>query len=486
MNATTSARTRAVALVAALLLAPTLGHAQTKVKSGFNLFSPQQDMEIGQQSAAQAEQQLPISRDDRAQDFVNDIGQRLAANAPGPKFRYQFKVVNASDLNAFALPGGYIYLNRGIIESARNEGEVAGVLAHEIAHAALRHGTHNASKAYLTQAGIGILGGILGGKVGAGAGQIINAVGGFGLNAVFLKYSREAETQADIIGSQILAKTGYNPTDMVSFFQTLAKSDSRRQVAWLASHPAPEKRIETIQKEARILGSTAGPSPTERLNSVQASLRQGGPAPTSQQIAQMQQSGGRSRDPQSRSGSGRDLPRVEAPSRQMRTYTNRGGIYQLQVPSNWEVVGENGAAVTFAPRGGAGEVDGRSEVVYGLIVNHYEPFGNSRSSRGRQTSIEEGTDDLIAQIRQSSTHLRPVRGSQRKFRLSGGTGLGVSLAGRSPSTGIDEQVTLITRQLVDGHLVYMLFVTPEADARNYEQVLSAIVQSFRVDDRGDH
>src|SRR5438105_2841056 len=178
---------RAAALMLALLL-PIVASAQTKVKPGFNLFSPQDDLQIGAQSAAQAEQQLPILRDAEVQSYVDRIGQRLAANAGGPNFQYQFRVVNASDINAFALPGGYIYVNRGVLDQSHNEGEVAGVLAHEISHVALRHGTHQASKAYAAQAGISILSGILGGRLGQGTADIINAVGGIGMNALFLKY----------------------------------------------------------------------------------------------------------------------------------------------------------------------------------------------------------------------------------------------------------------------------------------------------------
>src|SRR5947208_4539491 len=151
-------------LIAFLVIsAAAIANAQTKIKPGFNLFSAEQDVEVGRQSATEAEQQLPILNDSQVNAYVNRIGQRLAANSGGPQFQYQFHVVNASDINAFALPGGYIFLNRGVLDNARNEGEVAGVLAHEISHVALRHGTHQASKAYLAQAGIGILVGILGG-----------------------------------------------------------------------------------------------------------------------------------------------------------------------------------------------------------------------------------------------------------------------------------------------------------------------------------
>ncbi|HEY3170761.1 MAG TPA: M48 family metallopeptidase, partial [Thermoanaerobaculia bacterium] len=215
----TSKLHRAVLAVCLVAFAAFSGRAaigQTQVKSGFNVFSVDQDVEIGKQSAAQAERQLPILRDSSIEGYVNRVGRRLAANAPGPKFPYSFKVVNASDINAFALPGGPVYVTRGIVETVRNEGELAGVMAHEISHVALRHGTNQASKAYLAQAGIGLLGGMIG---GAGAtGQIIQAVGGFGLNALFLKFSRTAESQADILGTQIMARAGYDPLAMASMF----------------------------------------------------------------------------------------------------------------------------------------------------------------------------------------------------------------------------------------------------------------------------
>src|SRR5712691_8663022 len=263
-----------VAVLMALMLIPAVAGAQTKVKPGFNLFSTQQDVEVGQQSAAEAEQQLPIVQDSAVENYVNRIGQRLAQNAGGPQFQYRFRVVNDSDINAFALPGGFIYINRGRLDQARNDGEVAGVMAHEIAHVALRHGTHQASKAYAAQAGLSILGGILGGKVGQGAGQIINAVGGFGLNVLFLKYSRDLESQADIRGSQILAASGYSPTDMVNFFYTLENVDKSRKTSFLSDHPAPPDRIARIQREATMLNVTQSPTTNvAELNSIQGRLR---------------------------------------------------------------------------------------------------------------------------------------------------------------------------------------------------------------------
>src|SRR5947209_3553957 len=253
-------RTRLISLAMVLAVSAAIANAQTNVKAGFNLFSPSDDAQIGAQSAVAAEQQLPIVRDGSVNAYVNGIGQRLAANAGGPQFHYQFKVVNASDINAFALPGGYVYVNRGVLEQAHNEGEVAGVLAHEISHVALRHGTHQASKAYLAQAGISILGGLLGGHLGTGAADVINAVGGLGLNALFLKYSRDLESQADIRGAQILAASGYSPQDMVNFFHTIESVDTAKKTNWMSDHPAPPDRRARSEREASMLRVTRPPT----------------------------------------------------------------------------------------------------------------------------------------------------------------------------------------------------------------------------------
>ena len=141
-----------------------------RAQPGFNLFSVEQDVEIGRQSAAEAERQLPMLNERSVDRYLGRIVERLAAQAPGARYPYQIKAVNAAEINAFALPGGPMYVNRGLLEAARSEAELAGVLAHEMSHVALRHGTHQASKAYLGQAGLGILGGLLG-KNGGNTGR---------------------------------------------------------------------------------------------------------------------------------------------------------------------------------------------------------------------------------------------------------------------------------------------------------------------------
>jgi predicted Zn-dependent protease len=237
-------RAKAAMLAMVLVIAPLSATAQSH-RSGFNIFSPQQDYEIGRRSALAANRQLRTHSDAR----VTRIGRRLAAYAPGARFPYEFRVVGDSSINAFALPGGFVYVNKGALAAARSEDEIAAVIAHEIAHVSLRHGTNQASKAYLAQAGLGLISGLLGGRGGGGLGQAMGLIGGFGLNTLFLKHSRTAEQQADSLGMQMLRRAGYNPRGMISFLQTIQRHAGGRAVEFLSSHPNPANRIARLERE---------------------------------------------------------------------------------------------------------------------------------------------------------------------------------------------------------------------------------------------
>lgn len=264
--------------------------AQTQVEPGFNLFSVDQDIEIGRESAKEIEQQLPVLTNEQVQNYVQRIGERLDRVAPGPDFPYQFKVLNISDVNAFALPGGYMYINRGLIEAAGSEAELAGVMAHEMAHVALRHGTNQASKAYLAQAGLSLLGTLLGGGNSTTA-DMIGAIGGFGLNTVFLQFSRSAEEQADILGAQMLVDAGYDPMAMAEFFETLRDSaggDPGKVEQFFSSHPAPSDRAQRIEEETRQLGPVRKVSPVGNFRNIQSILNRMSSAPSMKELSSNQ------------------------------------------------------------------------------------------------------------------------------------------------------------------------------------------------------
>ena len=486
-------------MVLGLVALSTVAGAQTQVKPGFNLFSVKQDIEIGQQSAVQAERQLPILNDRSVEDYVDDLIQRLAAVAPGNKFPYQAKVVNATDINAFALPGGFLYVNRGLIEAARTEGELAGVLGHEMAHVALRHGTHNASKAYAAQAGLGVLGGILTRGSTRSTAQIINVIGGLGMNAVFLKYSRDAETEADIVGTQILSRAGYDPMEMANFFEVLRRQHERdpgRLEQFISSHPSPANRSARVQKEAQLLGTPGASRSTGRFASVQGELRRMPAGRSTQRTARGQDPSGRGQDPYpsgrgqrmptrgQTTGRGTDRVQVTAPSTRFTSFRQRDDFFEVEHPDNWRAYeAENGFGVTIAPEGGIVDSgDGQQSIVYGVIINHYDPF-ESRSSQ--RPTLESALTDITAQIRQTNTHLRST-GSIRRETIDGQAARSVVLAGQSPVTGREERVTVFARQLGDDHFIYALFIAPGDDYPALARTFTQMMNSMRVDDQAAH
>ena len=220
------------------------------------MFSPQQDVEMGQQVSRDAEQQVQMLNDTRVDNYLNNLGRTLARHTPGEQYAYQYKCVNDRAINAFALPGGFVYINRGVIEAADNEAQLAGVMAHETSHVALRHGTNQASKAYVAQVPLAILGGVMGNKNSMAA--ILAQLGAdFATNSLLLKYSRTGESQADEMGTQILYDSGYDPRAMGQFFEKIQAEDrSGNPVEFFSNHPNPENRMERVDQEIRLLGGS--------------------------------------------------------------------------------------------------------------------------------------------------------------------------------------------------------------------------------------
>jgi len=496
----------------ALMALPAEGiFAQTRIKPGFNLFSISQDQEIGAQSATEVERQLPILTDRSIEAYVNTVGKRLAAVAPGANYAYQFKVVNASDINAFALPGGYLYLNRGLIEAAQDEGQLAGVMAHEMAHVALRHGTNQASQAYLGQAGLGVLGGLVGNK-STSTQKTIAAVGGFGMNTLFLKFSRTDEEQADVVGVQMMAKAHYDPNDMVDFFELLrtkAARDPGKVEQFFSSHPAPKDRAARIRREAKML-NVRETQPVGGFEQAKAELKRMPAAQSLQQIAQKQQ---QAREPGVQQPASSDRRVVEMsidrPSTSFRSFEQREQFFQMDYPENWRIhEADYGYGVTFAPDGGYVDTGGAERnLIYGVIVNHYAPFDtgaadrftNSNESTSSSTSfvdnsgtiqsrttLAQATNDLVSQILRTNPYLKLMQNSQRTDTISGASALSLILTGTSPVTRREERVTVFARELRDDDVIYALFIAPGQDYSELRRTFDRMISSLQVNDRAVH
>jgi Peptidase family M48 len=488
-------------LASALVVgAPLVAQAATsRPTPGFNLFSVEQDVEIGRQSAVEAERQLRLLYDRKLDRYLNKVVGKLAAQAPGARYPYAIKAVNDSAINAFSLPGGPMYVNRGLVEAARSEAELAGVLAHEMAHVALRHGTHQASKAYLAQAGLGILGGLLG-KNGGNTAQIVNAIGGLGLNAVFLKFGRDDEYQADQLGAEIMAGAGYNPVAMADFFGLLRSEQGRdpgKLERFFSDHPPAGDREARIRDQAQGL-QLARSRDVGGFDRIRADLQRLSPAPSA--VAQRKEPPS---NPDSSPTSGRYQVRVDQPSSRFQRFDQRNGYFTIEHPDNWRAYApESGYAVSMAPDGGVVDTgNGQQAMLYGVIVNHYAPFegDTARQLASRQRSyapyedseswrgsLEDATDDLVRQIIRSNPYLLARDAQARREQVDGAPSFSVALAGRSPVTGQEERVTVVTRGLSDGHVLYALCIAPGSGYEAMAQTFAHMLRTLNVDDSATH
>ena len=241
-------QTSRITLACTLLVVLAWAQAPSKFRPGFNLFSKEQDVQVGQESATQVRKQMTMLKDPFLNQYVSSIGKRLA-NAQEAKdsgFPFTFEVVADPSINAFALPGGPMFINSGLLKAVDNEAQLAGVMGHEMSHVILRHGTNQASKSQMIQ-----LPAVLGSKMAGGSmmGQLAQLGIGLGANSVLLKFSRGAESQADLLGSHLMAESGYDPIQMAKFFQKLEADGGARGPQFFSDHPNPGNRQAAIQQE---------------------------------------------------------------------------------------------------------------------------------------------------------------------------------------------------------------------------------------------
>ena len=468
-----SARILLVWLLAVAMFAmPVAALAQTRIAYHSNKYKVSDDVKVGRQAAAEAEQQFPILNDADVTNYVSRVGQRLVSSIPPefqhPEFQYYFKVVNARDINAFALPGGPMYVNRGMIEAARTEGEMAGVMAHELSHVALRHGTAQATKGqkYGLLAGIlGVGGAILGGPAGAAA-----QIAGQGVGVYFLKFSREYETEADILGAQIMARAGYDPRDLANMFRTIEQQGGGSSGGFLSSHPSPANRYARINQEAALLRVENPIRDSQEFNRTQARLRGYPRAQTMEEIARSSQRYPNG-EPAGNYPSTPPRGRVADPSSRYRNYST-SNLFRVSVPDNWREL-PSGNEVWFAPDGAYGSAQGTN------VFTHGVNFGVSQT---QSQNLQQATNELLNSLTtQGNNNLRQQNGFTR-VTVAGRTGLSTRLSNINEATGQPELITVVTTQLRNGQLFYMFAVAPQNEYNSYQSTFSNILRSLQLND----
>ena len=445
----------AVVIFAWLAMAPgvMLGVERLQFKPGFNLFSPQQDVQVGKESSAQVDKQMRLLNDPEVLRYVNSLGKTLASYAPNntSDYAWQFKIVNSTEINAFALPGGFIYVNRGAIEAAENEAQLAGVMAHESGHVVMRHGTHMASQAMLAQAPLAILGGILG-QSGSLTAQLAELGIGLGVNSLLLKNSRSAESEADEVGTYILYQAAYDPHAMAQFFQIIEKKYPQRTLQFFSDHPNPENRIKDVDAEIAKLGPPRGsktaspefeatkrrlavlPPPPKALGVPKASTYQPPPPPSEHMI------------------------RFD------------GKVFALSYPDNWQVQQSEDGVALFPSGGMVTGPEGETAQAYGVAISHYRPQQGN-------WGLVDATQELAESMRQSNSTLRVVQ--QTGMSLQGRSAVSVLLQSASPIEGQRETDHLVTLRQGD-YLLALIFIAPEGAFESYRPTFDKMLESIEL------
>jgi Zn-dependent protease with chaperone function len=455
-------------LVAWCLAAVTVG-AQTVITLPKNKYTPKQDVELGKEAAAEVRKQYPIIRDERIASYLSTLGDRLVAASPRelkqPVYEYSFTPVNLKEINAFALPGGPMFVHRGMFDAAASEAEVIGVMAHELSHVLLRHGTANMTKASNPWLQLGQMAGIVGGAVvGGAAGSAIAQGSQLGLGSLVLKYSREFEKQADLMGAQIMARAGYDPRALAHMFETIekdTKTSGGGSPEWLSDHPNPGNRTQYITKEATMV--TVAPSAdTGEFQSIKAAFNAMGPAKTMKDVAKGR--AGSTDGPTVSVGTpGQPVP---APSTQYKTISG-GKVFQASVPNNWTSMNSENT-VRVVPQNGYGELNGET------VFSHGVEFGVAKAASG---NLRDATSAWLKGIAQSNPDLQ-VSGEQERIHLSNRAALSTPLVNASPLGG-KERIGVYTTFVANGILFYYVTVVPEKDAAAFQEAFRKVGESIR-------
>jgi beta-barrel assembly-enhancing protease len=441
---------------------PKKGRVTTNPTNG-NSYSIEQEVDYGRKAIPEIEKDLPLlPADHPTSKYIDKLGHKLADKAPGYKFPYTFRVVKQKGINAFALPGGPIYVNIGTIQ-AGSEAELAGVMGHEIAHVVMRHSTRQASRQAKASIPLAILSGVLGASVGGWAGSLAQMGISIGAGGVFTKYSRDAETEADMVGAQLIYDAGFNPNAMVTFFQKLKQQQGKGGgPSFLASHPDPGNRAKNVASIlSRFPAKQYRASDSPEFVAAKSALANVG----SETVAQAQ---GAEPEPEVRRLSSKDW----ASSAAFTDYDH--GAFRVSYPADWSLTGDRNTSLTICPKGGA---SGES-VAYGAILSGFTP-------RGSGNDLNEGTRQLVASMQDTNPSLRqasnPVTISVNRQAAKSLEMVGES-AVRENGKPLLERIRLVSVQGKGGVVRYMVFVAPDPDFNQLRPIFDRIMRSFVLRD----
>jgi len=421
----------------------------------------ERDIGIGREYAAQVEQEMRVVPDKELTDYINRVGKRLIATGLlDQDFPYSFKVIQEQSINAFALPGGPMFVHTGLIAAADNEAQMAGVLAHELAHVSLRHGIANASKQQTIATLGGIGGAVLGSMLGGGLGELAAQGAQMGTQAWATKYSRAAESEADLLGEHVMAKAGYNPIELAGFFEKLEKSmggDPGKMAQWFSSHPNPGNRTKAIEGQLPYVSPGPFTAREGDLNKMQQAV---------QALPALPKGGA------GQQGGPKTVPaNSAAPEFQIAQNFRQiqaGGL-SLAVPENWQAGGnQESGMIIILPDGGMVEGGG---IGAGILIGTYKP----KQAR----TLQEAHQELLQSLNQQSQGQMQAVSQPQNTQVGGRSAMLSRMTSPSPYHGTKEHDYVVSTGL-QNQLLYFVFVGPESRWAQLGPVYGKVLQSVRI------
>jgi len=427
---------------------------QRELKPGWTMFGPDQDIAMGQEALKEIEPQVTLTNDATLNSYINRIGNTLVSKIQNSPYKFQFKVVNDPEINAFAVPGGFIYINSGLLRHADNEGQVAAVMGHEIGHVMLRHSANQMSKAMLAQGllqGLGVVGQMKGGWA-AMASQLGAPLGA---QMLMMKFSRNHEKDADAYGARLMAQAGWNPIESARFFEkleALTKGKNAGGVAgWFSSHPPPDNRAKLLEEEILAFpGSKSFTFDTGEFTRAKQ-VANGLTPPPAKPAAQQAQQGPA---PASQTVQGFSAYRAKT--------------FEVSYPQAWKVAANPEAeGALMAPQEG---VTQQGAIGYGVLVA-VEPYKN------RNPSLETETQALIQGMQQQQQ--MQVNQQPQKRTVGGQPAYLTMMSSQSPLQNGGKELDLLVTVARPNGLWYMVLICPESVWSRDQKTFESIVASVR-------